>query len=147
MADISQQMKNNSGKRRLSLNKYERVKRSKDIDYLFSEGEKLFEYPLLIWWQPKSLPTKYPAQVLVSVSKKRFKRAVDRIRIKRLLREALPQNKQPLYEKLEENQQQMLLSVVYVGKKMPSYQEIEKKIIILLHRILQVYESGKNHTK
>lgn len=140
-------MKNDVTNHRHTLHKHERIKRSKDIDHLFAEGEKIFEYPLLIWWEEKNLPTNSPAQVLVSVSKRRFRKATDRVCIKRLLREAYRKNKLPLYRQLETNGKQMLIAIIYVGKKMPAYQEIEKKIIILLHRLSQVYESRENHTE
>lgn len=123
--------------KRLSLKKHERLKSRKAIDHVFNKGEKMFEYPLLMWWEKDTLSTGYPAQVLLSVSKKNFRKATDRVRIKRLMREAYRKNKLPLYAQLEENQEQLLLAIVFIGKKMPSYKEIEEKIIILLQRLSQ----------
>ena len=123
--------------KRLSLKKQERLKSRKGIERVFASGEKILEHPLLMRWEKDSLSTGYPAQVLVSVSKKQFRKATDRVRIKRLMREAYRKNKLPLYAKLEENQEQLLIAIVFIGKKMPVYSEIEEKIIILLQRLSQ----------
>lgn len=123
--------------KRLSLKKHERLKSRKAIERVFRDGEKGFEYPLLIRWKKDAVPTGYPAQVLVSVSKKNFRKASDRLRIKRLMREAYRKNKLPLYDQLEKNQEQLLIAIVFTGKKMPSYKDIEEKIIILLQRLSQ----------
>lgn len=128
---------------RQSLSKYERLKSRKEIDNLFSGGQKLFEYPFLIRWNVTVLDTKFPAQFLVSVPKKRFKKAVDRTRIKRLVREAYRKNKSRLYRKLSADKKQMAIAIVYVGKEMPEYGDTEKKTIILLQRLLQAYENGR----
>ncbi len=131
---------------RNTLCKYERLKSRKEIESLFAQGGKLFEYPYLMRWQLASLPTKFPAQMLVSVPKKRFRKAVWRIKIKRLIREAYRKNKGDIYGKLAADQKQMAIAIVYVGKEIPSYGDAEKKIIILLQRLLKVYESGKKNT-
>jgi len=123
--------------KRLSLKKHERLKSRKAIERVFREGEKVFEYPILIRWKKDALISGYPAQVLVSVSKKNFRKASDRVRIKRLMREAYRKNKLPLYGQLEKNQEQLLIAIVFIGKKMPSYKDIEEKIIILLQRLSQ----------
>lgn len=144
MADINilieakgKTMINDINHKRLSLKAQERLKSRKAIERVFASGEKIFEYPLLMRWKKDSLSTAYPVQLLVSVSKKQFKKATDRVRIKRLLREAYRKNKLLLYDKLEENQEQLLIAIVYTGKKMPAYKEIEEKIIILLQRLSQ----------
>ncbi len=123
--------------KRQSLNKSERLKSRKAIDLVFASGEKIFEYPFMMWWRKDAFPTDYPAQLLVSVSKKNFRKATDRIRIKRLIRETYRKNKLPLYAQLEENKEQLLIAFVFIGKKIPSYKEVEEKIIILLQRLSQ----------
>lgn len=123
-----------------SLNRHECLKSRQGIDMLFTEGSKLFEYPLLMRWKNAPLTTRKPLQFLVSVSKKRFRGAAKRIRIKRLIREAFRKNKPDLCSMLRENDQQMMVGFVYVGKEMPSYKEVEEKTIILLQRLSRDYE-------
>jgi len=125
-----------------TLKKHERLKKKQLIDQIFREGNKIFDHPLLIRWKVVPLATKYPAQVLISVSRKRFKKAVHRNRIKRLIREAYRCNKHIIYPLLDNNNEQMAVAINYVGQKMPTYEEIEQKIIILLQRLARAYEAS-----
>jgi len=81
-----------------------------------------------------------PAQVVVSVSKRNFSGAVQRNRIKRLIRESYRKNKQILYNYLSENNKQCVLALVYTGNKMQDYHRIESIIIIILQRLIKEYE-------
>ena len=125
-----------------TLKKHERLRRKQLIDHVFLRGYKLFEYPILFRWSCVELPTNYPVQVLIGVSKKRFKKAAARNRIKRLVREAYRTNKHIIYPLLEKNNEQMALAINFVGKKMPTYKETEQKIIILLQRLARDYEES-----
>jgi ribonuclease P protein component len=73
-----------------SFSKSEHLKSNKTIASLFEQGTSFVNFPLRVVWMPvKSSPDSLmPLQVAFSVSKKSFKRAVDRNRIRRLLREA-----------------------------------------------------------
>ncbi len=67
-----------------------------------------------------------PIQFTVSVSKRKFKRAVDRNRVKRQIREAYRLNKAPLFEKLNQSQKKYAWMVIFTGSELPDYQQIEK---------------------
>ncbi len=125
-----------------TLSKQERLNRRQLIDQVFAEGKKIFDYPILMRWSLTPVPTKYPAQVLIVVSKKRFKKAPHRNRIKRLMREAYRKNKHIIYPLLDKNDEQMAIAINYIGKKMPTYEETEQKIIILLQRLARDYEEN-----
>ena len=78
----------------------------------------------------------FPAQVLFAVSKKRFKRAVDRNRIKRITREVYRLNKQAnLYDQLDGIQKRIIISLGYIGKELPEYHLAEKKMLKLLKQL------------
>ena len=69
-------------------------------------------------------------QVLVSVSKKRFKKAVERNRIKRLIRSAWRLHKSSFSERLAENSHPpVAIMLLYVGKEILSYQEVEQGVL------------------
>lgn len=125
-----------------TLKKQERLKRKQLIDQIYREGDKVFEYPFLVRWMMADLPTKYPAQVLIGVSGKRIKKAVQRNKIKRRMREAYRTQKHIIYPLLDKNDQQMAIAINYVGKKMPEYSDVEQKIIILLQRLADRYEKS-----
>lgn len=128
----------------------ERLKSRKVIEQLFKGGQSFANFPLRIVWtimdEPKS---EFPAQFALSVSKKKFKRAVDRNRIRRLVREAYRLNKHILYEKLEASNQQpvarhqqLALMVIYTGSEILSFQEIEKAMRDMLRRFVKKYRAG-----
>ena len=110
--------------------KHEKLKKKKYIDLLFSEGRTVTKYPLRLVYVPvKDLDV--PLQMGVSVSKKYFKKAVDRNYFKRVLRECYRLNKDLLLNNLPEPYVMMFF---YQTKERLSYQEIEQKTIELFNK-------------
>ncbi|MDX1942873.1 MAG: ribonuclease P protein component [Saprospiraceae bacterium] len=129
----------------------ERLKSRKVIEHLFKEGNSFAQYPLrVVWSEMEERKSNFPVQFALSVSKKKFKRAVDRNRIRRLVREAYRLNKHILYEKLTEQQQatsdkQIALMVIYTGAEILSFEEIEKAMRELLRRFAKKYRAGNQN--
>ena len=115
--------------------KEERLNKKVLIKKLFEEGQKRFIFPFRVTLLKFPVPSDYPVQLLISVPKSLFRKAVDRNRIKRLIREAYRKNKHLLYESLEERQRQMMICIQYASKEILSYQLIQEKIIVLLQRL------------
>lgn len=117
------------------LHTSEKLKSRKQIELLFQKGSAVKAYPLLLMYQVPDEPIKSAKiQVGFSVSKKRFKRAVDRNRIKRLMREVYRLNQDQLKSNLE---QPLLLMLIYIGREEISFQELETKFLKGTERLLQ----------
>ena len=71
-----------------SLHKGERLKSAALMDLAFKQGAKIKAFPVMVRAMKAPLTADVPFQAAFTVGKKRFRKAVDRNRIKRLLREA-----------------------------------------------------------
>jgi len=120
-----------------SFKKSERLKSRKTISRLFNkEGNSFAKYPLrLVFMEIEE--SEVPIQFTVSVSKKKFKRAVDRNRVKRQIREAYRLNKAPLFEKLEQSGKKYAWMVIFTGSELPEYQRVEKAMRKLISKFLE----------
>lgn len=112
--------------------KEERLRSKKLIAELFRQGSSFNLYPLRFVYLKHPAPQAIAPQVLVSVSKKYFKRAVDRNRIKRQLREAYRLNKHLL--QTEENFSILAIGIIYIAKEKSAFEAIRKKLILGLER-------------
>ena len=123
-----------------TFNKEERLCSHKLLEKLYHNGSSFLLYPFRIVWLQDTLPTEFPVQVVISVPKKRFKRAVDRNLLKRRIREVYRLNKSnSLYSFLQQRQSDLLLAINYVGKEISEYEFIEKKLKATLDKLQLEY--------
>ncbi len=116
--------------------KSERLCSRKAISDLVANGKSFFDYPFkTIWLETPTLP-EFPAQIMFSVSKKNFKRAVKRNYVKRCCREAYRKNKQLIYNYLTENNLNISILIIFVSKTIMPYQSIENKMIATLNHLI-----------
>ena len=125
-----------------TLQKTERLRSRKTIERLFSHGQTLNNHPIRLFWLETQFNSPFPAKVLISVSKKGFKRAVDRNYVKRRIREAYRKNKHILYNYLDENQVSCAFGIIFTGKEIINYKDIEQKIIDSLERFIKEHEKN-----
>lgn len=119
---------------RQTFRKPERLVSRLLFERLLREGNRIQGSPIRLLWIRSPLATPYPVQVAFSVPKRNFRRAVDRNRIKRLLRESYRKNKSGLYSLLSGRSQQYALLFVFHGQRMPDHHEIESQLTSLLQR-------------
>jgi ribonuclease P protein component len=111
--------------------KTEKLKSKTTIDLLFSEGKSVSKYPLRLVYVPINLEKEEQIKIGVSVSKKYFKKAVDRNYFKRVLRETYRLNKHLL---LENTEQKYGFMFFYQTKDRLTYHEINEKTIQLFQK-------------
>ncbi|MFD2248656.1 ribonuclease P protein component [Pontibacter ruber] len=117
-----------------TFSKEERLCSKRLISQLFSKGSSFNLYPLrFVYYTPQDL-LPGQTQLLISVSKRYYKRASDRNRLKRQIREAYRLNKQLLAQ--HKDQAPRLLAILYIGKEKKSFDTIQKKLISGLERCL-----------
>ncbi|MGI0106028.1 ribonuclease P protein component [Salinimicrobium sp. 3283s] len=126
-----------------SFGKKEKLKSKVLIDKLFAEGQTVKKYPLLLVYTRLQNPSEKVNKVGVSVSKRNFKRAVDRIKIKRLMREVFRKNKYLVTSNLAQNYAVML---IYTGREIWSYADLSRNGEELLKRFV-AQEKMKEHEK
>jgi ribonuclease P protein component len=114
-----------------TYSKKEKLKSKKLIDQMFTEGQSVSAFPLRLVYLPTTFEDKVIAKTGVSVSKRHFKTAVARNRIKRLLREAYRLNKATYFNNLKTPHAFMIL---YIGKDIPTFTQVETRMKLLFEK-------------
>lgn len=124
-----------------TFKKTERLNSKLLINKLFKEGDSFFSHPFRVSYIMDSKTDDPPVQVLISASKRNFKSAVTRNLIKRLVREAYRKNKHILWDYLSDKpNNQLIISLIYTAKTIATYSEIERKLILILHSLIEKNE-------
>lgn len=112
--------------------KSEKLKSKKEIKLLFTEGKTITKYPIKLFF----LPTQngQNTKAAFSVPKHRFKKAVDRNRIKRQIKEAYRHQKH-LLKNNEDSR--YLLFFLYIGKETALYNTIDTSLVDVIKKINQ----------
>jgi ribonuclease P protein component len=118
--------------RRFTFTKDERLSKEKTIKELFEKGSSFYLYPFKVIHIPN--PDKGANainQVLISVSSRQFKRAVDRNKIKRRIREAYRLQKEVLNTKSEK----AIFTFIYTAKEILPYAELKEKVLMAMTKL------------
>lgn len=126
---------------RQTLSKAERLHGYNAINTLFANGKSFYIHPFkVVFADRKAEEGGFGVRILISVSKKKFKNAVDRNRIKRLIREAWRLNKQPIIDSSSSGYRPVDIALIYTGQQKPEFILIQKKIKAIIKRLIQDYE-------
>ena len=116
----------------------EKLKAKRLIDELFITGKSVSKYPLRLVYIEVEDEDAPPLQTGVSVSKRHFKKAVDRNYYKRLLRESYRKNKSLILDQVD---QKFALMLFYQTKDRLNYQEVEQKMKALFEKFIKQSQS------
>ncbi len=115
------------GQKNTGFSKKERLSSKKEIEELFKNGSSFYFPAFHVRFL---LAPQQTHQILISVPKKNFKRAVDRNLLKRRIREAYRRNKD-----LIQDSKPLNIGFVYISKEILSFREIEDQLIDVFDRL------------
>ena len=135
---------NEATRRPQTFRKEERLCRQLLIDRLFAGGSKsMSAFPMRLVYLPvEASEANAPVTLLISVPKKRFRRAVKRNRVKRQIREAYRKNKHILYDKLEQlDGTRLAMAFIWLDDSLWDTPKVEQKVTNLMQRLAEKLES------
>jgi ribonuclease P protein component len=112
-----------------TFRKGERLNKEKFIEELFSRGSSFYLYPFKVSFLASPDQTQRYNQVLISVSKRNFKKAADRNLIKRRVREAFRLNKFAIAAS-----QKLLIAYIYTAKEILTFAQIQERLVKTFNR-------------
>ncbi len=119
-----------------SFPKEQRLKSRKQIEQLFASGKQFSVFPFKVFWLPVNKAE--TLQVAVAVSSRNFKKATDRNRIKRLMRETWRLQKNELESIVMKNHLPVSVFILYTGKELPEYKLVAEKMLVLMERLIKI---------
>lgn len=121
-----------------TYNKKQKLKSRKELDNLFKNGKSFLIFPIKVFYFLGNASEANKLQCGVGVSKKHYAKAVDRNRIKRLMREGFRLNKLPLQDVVQT--QQLSFFMLYIDKTMPlGYSAIDDKMKLIIAKLIKRY--------
>ena len=123
-----------------TFTKAERLCSKVIIDDVFAKGKTISVPSFKLFWLRAAGQQHVPMQIVITVPKRNFKKAVDRNKLKRRIREAYRKSKAAAYAQISNEGYYLML--VYTGKSIVEYKEIEEKIIKLLQRFISESKSN-----
>lgn len=132
--------KDKTSTKKFSLSKKEKLKSKKIFEELFAEGKSVSSYPLKLIYVKSTLVKDIQIQAGVTVSKRKFKSAVARNKIKRLLRESYRLNKHIVFNNIVGK---FAFLILYIGNEMPTHETISRHMPKLLTLFIEKIKPNK----
>ncbi|HLD54063.1 MAG TPA: ribonuclease P protein component [Sediminibacterium sp.] len=117
-----------------TYSKQEKLKSRKALEQLFAKGKSFSVFPIKVFY---TISDGALVQAGVGVSSRIFKKAHDRNKVKRLLREVYRTQKQPLYTSVASNQQQLNVFFLYIGKELPVFADLQIAMEKTLEKLIR----------
>lgn len=117
------------------------------MDQVFAKGKSFSIFPLRVFYIQPDEKLDFPIKAGVGVSKKYFRKAVHRNRVKRLLREVYRTEKNALYECEEMKNKQLVLFILYTDKTLPDINQLKNKMPFVIAKLIkQLHETVASDT-
>ncbi|HQS23601.1 MAG: ribonuclease P protein component [Sphingobacteriia bacterium 24-36-13] len=133
-----------------TYSKQEKLKSRKALEQLFAKGKSFSVFPIKVFYTVSDqlvgdvidnpeikINETGLVQAGVGVSSRIFKKAHDRNKVKRLLREVYRTQKQPLYTSVASNQQQLNVFFLYIGKELPVFADLQIAMEKTLEKLIR----------
>jgi ribonuclease P protein component len=118
-----------------SFSKKERLSSKKLIRRLFKEGNSFYHRPFKVFYLENDDNEGQQVELLISVSRRYFRKAVSRNYIKRLIRESYRLNKAAIHEISSASGAKYAIGIIYVDQNMPDFESVQKRIIEVISRL------------
>ncbi len=133
--------------KKFSFSKKEKLKSRKQLAQLFATGKYFTTFPVKIFFIENQKPEAINIKIGVGVSSRNFKKAVERNRIKRLLRETYRVNKMPLVDFIDGNKKNVSIFFLYIDKVMPTHVLLKSKMPVIIDKLIkQLSETSITNT-
>ena len=132
-----------------SLGREERLRTRKWMERLRHQGIAVKTPSLILVYMPveQGVFSTSQTSVMFSVSKRLYKRAVDRNRIKRLLRESFRRQKEIIQPVVINKQVHCMMQFIFTGKQLPEYTYVYSRVSDLLKRMLKQLAANAEPSK
>ncbi len=120
--------------------KKEKLKSRKLLEQVFGKGHSLLVFPVKIFFLPLQENVDFPVKSGVGVSSRNFKKAVDRNRVKRLLRENYRTHKQPLYDAVNKRNLKIAVFLLYIDKVLPEKGALQIKMPLVISKLIKAID-------
>jgi ribonuclease P protein component len=119
-----------------TFKKTERLHSKKRIDVLFAGGKHIQAAPLKLIYLLTETELNSPAQAMFVVPKRLFKKAHDRNKLKRRMKEAYRLTKNNFYSSLNQKNKKVILAFLYTSKKSEDFEVINASLLKLLTNLI-----------
>lgn len=128
----------------LRLYKYEKLCSKKAIEDLFAaKNNSVKSYPIRLIYLIEPF-NGTPAKFYISVPKRKIRHAVDRVLMRRRIREAYRLNRNIIFDPLKQNSLSVNIAIIYMHDNVSDYALIEEKLKNALSELAKVIENNKD---
>ncbi len=121
------------------LYKYEKLCSRTMVNNIFQSGKSAICYPLRAAFSIVEQEAT-PAQFLITVPKKKIRKAVNRVLLRRRIREAYRLNRNLLIPELQKQKRSIKVAFIYLSDDIADYATINSKMQALMKKITDIVE-------